>query len=174
MATCELTGGINAQACRDATGGIVEFYIGNFANLSAVTETNSYVTTITLSAGTTLYQFKPNKNSSSWGQPILGDPISGTLGYEHTANLVMSKNEAADINKIKLVARASVVIIVKERSGRYYLLGQTEGMELAEGGFESGAAMTDANAWTLNFKGAEVNPAPEIDSAIIAALITNA
>jgi len=169
---CLLTGGINAQECRDATGGVIEFYIANKASVSAVTETNSYVSAITMSAGTTFYTYKTNKNAGSWSQPVMGSPNAGTIGYEHTASLVFSKNEAADINNIKLLARAQVVVIVRERSGRYYLLGQNEGLELSEGSFESGAVLEDPNGWTLVLKGAEANPAPEIDSTIIAAIIT--
>jgi len=171
MSNCDLTSGLNAQECRDSVGGIIEAYITNFNNVSAVTESASYVTAIVMSGGTGFETFKPNKNSSTWNQNILGDEVSNTLGFEPNLNLVFSKNEAEDINTIKLVARANTVAIVKERSGRYYLLGQDEGLVLSEGSFEAGLTMDNLNGWTVNLKGAEKDPAPEIDPTIIAALL---
>ena len=168
---CELTTGMNAQICRENTGGVIEFYVANFENVASTTEVSSEITAITMVSGKKFYTFKPNKNTSTWEQPIQGSVEAGTIGYEHKANMVFSKNEASDINTLKLLAKSNLMIIVRERSGRYYLLGKTEGLQLSEGGFASGAVLADANAWTLAFTGSEPNPAPEVDPAIIAALL---
>lgn len=169
---CNIINGLIAQTCRESQGGISEFYIANFDSVTGVTESDSEVTTIETSGETaTFYRFKPNKNSGNWSQPIMGSPESGTIGYEHTAVMTFSKNQADDINTIKIMARASVIIIVKERSGNYYLLGKDEGLTLESGEFVSGSNLEDLNGWTLTFSGAEKEPAPQVDESIIDALI---
>ena len=69
---CEITSGLNAQICRENTGGVIEFYVSNFENVASVTETDSSVTAITMESGKTFQVFKPNKNSSNWEQPYSG------------------------------------------------------------------------------------------------------
>lgn len=168
---CEITSGLNAQICRENTGGVIEFYVSNFENVASVTETESSVTAITMETGKVFQVFKPNKNSSNWEQPIQGSVEAGTIGYEHRTTMVFSKNQSTDINTLKLLAKANLMVIVKERSGRFYLLGKTEGLQLVEGNFTSGMALADANAWTLTFAGSEPEPAPEVLSSIISALL---
>lgn len=168
---CEITSGLNAQICRENTGGVIEFYVANFENVASVTEANSSVTAITMEAAKLFQVFKPNKNSSNWEQPIEGSVEAGTIGYTHTCTMVFSKNQSADINTLKLLAKGNLMIIVRERSGRFYLLGKTEGLQLTEGNFASGTALADANAWTLTFSGSEPEPAPEVLSSIISALL---
>lgn len=170
--SCLLTAGLNAQECRDTVGGVISFYITNYANVESIDKAvDGSVTGITMTTGTTFYTFTPNKNTSTWGQTIQGTPESGTLGFEHTATMVFSKNEQADINTVKLLGMSNTMVIVKERSGRYYLLGEFEGMELTEGNFASGTVLADTNGWTLTFASSNRNPAPEVDSSIIAGLI---
>jgi len=167
--SCNITSGLNAQLCKNGSGGVIEFYITNFENLSAYTEANSYVTAISLSAGTTYYKYKSTKNTADWMQ---SDTSVDNSAFEQTVTMVFNKNESADINNIKVLAKANCSIIVKDRDLHYYLLGANEGMEVVEATFNSGKIITDPATWTMTFKGYEKDPAPQINPAIIAALVT--
>lgn len=169
--SCKIITGLNATLCRTNAGGIKRFLIANFEDISGVTEASSLVSDITMVSGTTFKVFTPNRDTSNWTQPSVGGSSSGSLGYEPTAKMVFSKVESDDINTIKLLSRAKIMIIVQGRNGIYYLLGHTEGLELLSNNFDSGIATGDANAFTLEFKGSEMELAPQVDETIIAGLL---
>ena len=65
-------------------------------------------------------------------------------------------------NEIVNLAQADLLIIVKDQNGKYWLLGQVNGMSMAASIAQTGTAYGDRNGYELNFEGAEPAPANEI------------
>ena len=85
----------------------------------------------------------------------------------------MSRREKSKAEAIKKLTdgQKELFIIVKDSNGLYWAFGKDEGMIVTaiEGG--SGTAKADANNYVITFTGEESDNAPEVDSAIIAALL---
>lgn len=170
--SCNITKGLNSQLCKDTVGGVQAFYITNFENVTGTTISadTHYITGIDMAIDSNYYEFKPDKNTGSFQQNILGGD-NQSVGYQHVAQMQFSKNEADSLNTIKLLAVANVSILVKERSGRVYMLGHNEGMQLQEGSFESGNSISEGNNWSLTFNGEERYPCYEVDPDILDSLV---
>ena len=85
--------------------------------------------------------------------------------------MVFSKNDAAKANTVKLLGQSTLIAIVKNNDGTYFLLGETNGLELSAGSYSSGTAYTDLNGWSITLSGGESAPSKEVDSTVITASI---
>jgi hypothetical protein len=64
------------------------------------------------------------------------------------------------------------IVIVKTKDDSYFLFGKLNGMEVTAGSANSGQAMNEFQGYQLTFTGMEKALANEVDSSIIAALLT--
>lgn len=179
--SCLLTNGL-AKGCRDNSGGLKRALITNSINIASIAPAQGsivtpvdagLISTITMSGtpATKFYEFTPNKMSSNWVENVQSNIQNGTIGYEQVLTLIFAKNEASKRNQIKLLGQAEMVVIVEDYNGKYFLLGELNGMELSGGNSGSGTALTDLNGWTITLTGMEHEPAREVDADIITALL---
>lgn len=178
--SCLLTSGI-AKGCKDNMAGIKTVYLTNSINVTAISPVPDgtspadvgVIDTITMAASPNqyFYEFTPNKMSSNWVENIQSNVQNGTIAYEQVLTIILGKNEATKRNQIKLIGQAEVVAIVEDRNGKYWLLGEENGLELTGGNSASGTALTDLNGWSLTLTGQEHDPAREVSASIMAALI---
>lgn len=172
MSDCLLSSGWGLPDCRDNTGGVDTIYITNWSNVTDYAlDATEIVTGITMSGSTKFYEFKPNKNSGHFTQNTTTSPENGTVSTEQTITIMTNKNEADKRNLIKLLAQSEMIAIVKDRNGKYFLLGAEFGLTLTGTSYDSGKLIGDANAWTLTLVGGEKFPANEVSAAAVAAVI---
>ena len=175
--SCLLINGIT-KGCRDNIGGINTVYLANKELVASVIvgggspSDPGMVTTITTenSLGTPapeFYEFQVNKNSSNWVDTASVIASNGGTFYSPAVTMVFSKNDSTKVNTVKLIGQSTLVAIVKNNDGKYFLLGETNGLELSAGGYASGTAFTDLNGFTLTLTGGETHPAYEVDSSLI-------
>lgn len=172
--SCTITSGV-ARGCRNSSGGVIEFAIGSYPTESSwyTLDADNVITGFTTTAVTT-YHYIPNKNSANWSENIQVSLENGTVGFEQTAVMSFNRGDSALRNEVHLLAQNNVIIIAKERSGRYFLLGATEGCELSEGTGGSGTALTDLNGYTITLTAMENAPAYEVSAAAYATLTISA
>ncbi len=172
--SCNLTSGIS-KGCRDNAGGIVEVLLANYPEGYTATEwftvdvDEIVVTAPGLSAS--MYKFVPNKNSSNLVENIQSSIENGTIGYEEVITLVFGKNDADKRNAIKIIGQANLVAMVRDKNEKYWLVGAQNGLEITGGNGGSGTVINDLNGWNITIGGTEPNPAYEVDSTIISALL---
>ena len=168
---CSITAGIS-KGCRDNAGGIVEVYLANFPTGYTANEWYSETTgTISAISGASFYKYIPNKNSSNWVENIQSTVENGTIGYEIVLTMVFAKNDVDKRNSIKILGQANMVAIVRDKNERYWLLGPQNGLELTGGNSGSGTMLNDLNGWNITLGGTEPQPAMEVSSSIIDALV---
>jgi hypothetical protein len=167
--SCALTQGFTI-GCNDSVGGIVEFIVGDWGTLGDVTQNSSGMVTA-IGGSSFAYQYEAEKATSSMTENIQTNRENGTVYYEQLASYVLNKTSQDKRNEIKLLAQAKLVVIVKDKNDKYWLMGQRAGVRLDPSTTEWGTALADRNGYTLNFKAEEVEPMPEVDSSIIAGLL---
>lgn len=167
---CAITSGI-ALDCRDVVGGIKNLYIAPLSSVTAVSQNASgYVTAITKTGLFYKYELMP-RGANSFTENIQAEPATGTVAYEPSLSVVFPKLTYTTAQKLDLVIKNRMAIIVEMKDGTFFLTGKDAGMEVNGGTAASGAAMNEFQGYTLTFGGMEKAFSPEVNPAIIAALL---
>lgn len=166
---CNLTSGYSLD-CRDSIGGVKTIYITELANKSSITAASGTITAFTLTAGKKFWTYELMKETASLTENIVTSDTNGTVFYEQDLTFTIRKMQASLSQEIKLLAQNRLMIIVLDRNGKYFLLGQNNGAEMQASSAATGTAFGDMNGYTLAFKSKEESPANEVAANLIAGL----
>lgn len=157
---CELTQGF-VKGCKDSTGGIKEFYLANRPTNFAVTKNASGM--VTSYTGTVAwYKYIPRKQTSTLSESIQTSEENGTVFFQQTAQIVLTKMEVAKQREVLLLAKADMLLMGKDQNGQIWLQGVENGVNLAPSEATLGVAYGDRNGYTLNFEAAEPENMPTV------------
>ena len=95
---------------------------------------------------------------------------NGTNFWEQSVSLIFTKNDAEDRNTLMLLAQSTLMIIVLDQNGKYWVVGESNGADLTASTQSAGKAYGDLNGTTVSFMGKESSPAREMDAATFATL----
>ncbi len=168
---CALTQGYSLS-CRDSAGGIKSVYFIEFDNVSGVTASAGIVSAIGKANGGRFYKYNLQRGTSSFEEAYNDSAENGTSFHVQTLSIILNKMQAATSQEIKLLAQNRLLAVVEDRNGKYWLLGQENGLERSGGRAGSGTAMGDRNGYELTFTTDNVAPINEVNSGIIAGLTT--
>lgn len=171
MACEDLTSGI-ALGCDNNMGGLSKIYLTDLDNITAYAyDVNDVITGITMTTGTTFYEYEFNRGTSEFQENELINIQNGSAYYEQMVNLVIPRRDSTKRNQIKLLAQRKLVIIVKDGNGLFTLGGQIDGFLLTELTSGSGLAKEDGSKYTLSFKAEEVTMSRIVLEAAVTAVI---
>ncbi len=171
MAGCALTQDFNLD-CRDAQGGVKEFYIIELENVTTVTESSGIVTGITKATGKKFRKYSVVRETSNSDETIAGNEQNGSIFYNQAIQIILNKRQASVRNEILLLAKNHLIIVAVDNLGNGWLYGRVNGLMLNAGSANSGTAWADRNGYTLNFNGSETQLAPVLDAATLLTLQT--
>lgn len=166
---CALTANI-ALACKDAVGGIKKIYVTELANKATITASAGAISAFTLTTGKQFWVYDFEKETGEWTEKIQTSVENSTTFYEHELKVRLSKKDVTKRNELHLLAQNRVMIIVLDRNGTYWLLGEANGCDLMPSTSVTGKAMADFNGYDLIFSGKEEAAAQTVASGLIAAL----
>jgi len=169
---CSLTSGYSID-CRESIGGLKKVLIANFTNVNQSTPftfTAGVITGISMVGAAKFWPFEQVKETSSFTEAIQVSDVNGTIGYETTLTTVFNKSDTDLRNQIRLLAQSSLMIIILDRNGKYWMMGQYAGAEMTTGNHTSGVAMGDRNGYELTFISKENLPMYEISAAAVSAV----
>lgn len=147
-------------------------WVINHANVTAVTEASGIVSAITKAAGKVFYKYELVKNTGSLTETITSSVENGTVFYAQELSIVLNKLQANTRNEILLLAQSTLMVVVQDANDKYWLLGKLQGLDVTGGTAATGTAQGDRNGYTLTFTGGEKQLAPEVNSGIIAGLVS--
>lgn len=170
---CTITSGLPLQ-CRESMPGVQKVFITNFENVTGYTlNATNVITGMTLSPATTFYTFNLNKEAGEFLENGTSSPTNGTVAYEPTVNLYLSKYATTIRNQIQLLAKTKLGVIVLDRNNQYWYLGATNGMDATTlSGVVGKAYLSDPNGWNITLTGQEPVPAFEVSSTLIPSITT--
>jgi hypothetical protein len=157
---CALTQGF-LKGCKDSTGGVREFFLANRPDGFTVTKNASGVVT-SYSGAVSFFKYVPRKQTSTFGESIQASDENGTVFFQQTAQILLSKMEVIKQREILLLAQADLLLITKDQNGLYWLQGIENGVSLIPSEATGGKAYGDFNGYTLNFQGEEPSNMPTI------------
>lgn len=175
MSTCDITSGFTL-GCRDNTGGIKNLYILS-GSIDGVTDASEGLIN-EISGSGTFYTFELFRQTSDFTEAISATPENGTVFYEQSVNATFFKMQSATRNQIRVLAKNPNLKVVVETNngsedgiGKFWLLGEQNGMQLLSGTGQTGTAFGDLNGYTLTFTGQEPEPASEISGSLSGVLV---
>jgi len=165
--SCDITSGFEL-GCRDNSGGIKNLYILS-GSISSVTDASEGLIQAISGSGE-FFQFELFRQTSDFSEAISATPENGTVFYEQTVNATFFKLQSATRNQVRVLAKNPDLKVIVETNngstdnvGRYWLLGEENGIQLLSGTGQTGTAFGDLNGYTLTFTGQEPEPASELD-----------
>lgn len=173
LASCALTQSY-ALDCRDSLGGITEVYFIEANNVTAITESSAggTITAITKVAGKVFRKYELVPGTSSFTENVNANLQNGTIFYAQELSIILNKLQANTRNEILLLGKNNLKAIVADNNGKYWYLGRVNSLTLSGGNGTSGVANGDRSGYTLTFSGSEKDLAPEVQSSIIAGLLS--
>lgn len=160
--------------CRDSIGGSKEVLFIEYDNVTAITESSGVVTTITVASGKQFRRWQLPKETGFFTETPNSSVQNGTLFYQQELTVVANKMTANARNELMLLAQNRLLAIVLDNNGKYWLLGKERALDVTGGEGGTGTATADRNGYTRVFTGMERAMAPEVQSSIIAGLLTPA
>ena len=166
--SCILANGI-ALGCKDSLGGIKEVYIGSTNATTVFTyDADDVITGAT--AAPNFFTFEQRNEQGEFVQTGQHSVENGTNFWEQSVSLIFTKNDAEDRNTLMLLAQSTLMIIVLDQNGKYWVVGESNGADLTASTQSAGKAYGDLNGTTVSFMGKESSPAREMDAATFATL----
>jgi len=174
MSTCDITSGFTL-GCRDNTGGIKNLYILS-GSIDTVTDASEGLISGITGSGE-FFKYELFRQTSDFSEAISATPENGTVFYEQTVNAVFFKLQSDTRNQVRVLAKNPDLKIIVETNngsedgvGKYWLLGQENGVQLLSGTGATGTAFGDLNGYSLTFTGQEPEPASEISGSLSGSL----
>lgn len=167
--SCNLTSSI-ALACKDSIGGIKRIYVTELENKSTLTSTTGNVTAFTLATGKQFWTYDFTKETGEFTEKQNTSDENGSLFYEGELKIRLNKRDVTKRNELHLLAQNRLMIIVLDRNGVYWLLGQNNGCDLMPSQSMTGKAMGDFNGYELVFGYKEEIAAMTVNSSLISDL----
>ena len=166
---CTLTAAI-AKECKSGKSGLSDLWMVETNSGDSFTLTGEVVTAMTLADSRAFFSWKFSKDSAKKDQDIVSNIETGTTTFVHKLALKFYKYETTKRNEIKLAAQSSLMAIVKDHNGKYWLLGKDRGLDMQPSTSTSGAKIGDFNGFELSFMSEELDAIIEVDAATIASL----
>ena len=174
MAICNPLDGDLELPCGTNQGGIVEAYFADFASMGTVTHgsPSDTITAIAMVGGAVFYKYEFLKNISTYGEETPTEQATGVTNTVQTVTLSFNKRQQTTRAKLALLGyHKNLACIVLDSNGKYWLIGETAGVNLTNKVSESGTLRADRNQYTLTFVGEEPEDASELATGVLATVI---
>jgi len=172
---CLLTSGYSFAGCKGGTGGIKQVLFTEYANLvTAPTLTAGVYTAFALDTGKQFRLYDLDKEMGMANDDLAYTSTSGSIVYAHKVDFTLKSFTTAMQLEIGLLAKNTLIAIVRDQSDVYRVYGLEKGMDLVTAVNGTGKAMEDATGWDLSFTSKSTIPAYVVDSALISTLLAPA
>lgn len=168
---CALTQGY-ALDCKDGIGGISEIFFIEHANVTSITETTGVVSVITKATGKRFWKYVLEKEVGNAKSNLQANVQNGTSYYQPEISFSLNKMQASVRNEILLLVQNRLIVVVKDRNGKWWMFGRQNGLDVTGGGSDTGTAMGDRNGYTLTISGMEPSLEYEVNSTAAGLLET--
>ena len=151
MACAQTLSGLTND-CAASMGGIVEVYIANHADVTAVTLTDNKVSAITLDTGKKFKKYAFPRNTGSLSSNYTIDETTGARFV--ASDLVLQFNKMDTTKRIEIVALAqgNLVAIVEDNNGNKWYLGKDFPVTINAGDGQTGTARADRNGYSITLR----------------------
>jgi hypothetical protein len=171
--SCELTQSVPI-GCKGGPGGNKEVLFIEFENVESITAAAGVVTAITVATGKQFRRYQMPRETSFFTEAPNSSVANGTIFYQQELTIVINNMGAVIRNEIMLLAQNRLLAISIDNTGKAWLLGWKNALDVTGGEGGTGTAFGDRNGYVRVFVGQEPEMAPEVQASIIPALLSAA
>lgn len=173
LTNCQLTNGL-ALGCRDNTGGVYQFYVSNFTDSMVFGYTASGAINSITGATPSWFTFNQPTSTAEMSQTGAFSTENSTVMTTQNLTFTIAKMNAESLALIRTLELGVFRVVVKDRNGKYLLLGKETGCRVSASTVQSGKAGGDLNGATITLTADERRSAEEIEAATITPYIVDA
>jgi len=144
-----------SKSCGYLVGGISELYLTNWEEVATLTSGTTTWTTGATQAK--WFKFVPEKNSGSYIDELVVN--NSMKSRNHSVSFRVNKKDQNALDSMDELSLATLVAIVKDRTGNYVVLGKINGMEATVASANSGANETDEAGILITLAGLQTESA---------------
>lgn len=165
--------GLNTICKETSFGGIKEVLIAPFDDITGITVdgTTHMITTIGVASAKPFKQYKLLKSTGGLTS-TLNTSETSTSYFTNEVTLQFMKMETSKRMEIMALMMSACAVIVLDANGKYWYLGKDNYVEASAGSATTGTASSDANHYELTLSDTSAELPYEVDSAIIANILT--
>lgn len=160
-----------ALGCRDSIGGIKTLYLIEYANVSGITSASGTVSAIAKANNRRFYKYVLEQNTGEASETFTDSRENGSVFYAQSIDFVLNKLQVTTRNEIAILGQATLLAVVEDRNGLFWLYGQANGLMRDGGKAGTGKASGDRNGYEIKLSSEEPALALAVNSGIIAGLI---
>ena len=151
MACSQTLSGI-LNDCAASMGGIVEVYIANHSDVSAVTVTSGQVTAISMASTAKFHKYAFPRNTGSLSSNYQIDDAAGSKFVQSDLVLQFNRMDTTKRVEISALAQGELAVIVKDANGSYWYLGLDAPVKASAGDGLTGTARADRNGYSITLQ----------------------
>lgn len=151
MACSQTLSGI-LNDCAASMGGIVEVYIANNSDVSAVTVTSGQVTAISMASSAKFHKYAFPRNTGSLSSNYQIDDAAGSKFVQSDLVLQFNRMDTTKRVEISALAQGELAVIVKDANGSYWYLGLDAPVKASAGDGLTGTARADRNGYSITLQ----------------------
>lgn len=130
-------------------GGIVEVYLANADDVTAITLTDNKVSGITMDTGKKFKKYEFARNVSSMNSNYTIDEANGVKFVETDLTMVFNKMNTSKRIEVTAMAQGELICMVKDANNVYWLLGYDTPVRISAGDGLTGTARSDRNGYSI-------------------------
>ena len=162
MACSQTLSGLT-QDCASSMGGIVEVYLANAADVTAVTLTDGKVSGITMDTSKKFKKYEFTRNTGSLSSNYTVDNTTGAKFVTSALLMVFNKMDTTKRIEITAMAQGELVAMVKDANGLYWYLGFDAPLHISAGDGLTGTARADRNGYSVTLQDESLEMPHEIN-----------
>lgn len=164
---CDITSG-RSKPCKNTQGGVSKVYFINSVE-NPFTVANGEATAINPLI-TEVFQYDLTGDTNTFTESLVSDRTPGTSVNTQTLTLALQQMSKEDVHQLNLLAYGYPVAVVRDRNGKYFAVGISEGIDFTIAP-TTGAARTDFNGYNLTGVASEPALAPILTDEVVTTLL---
>lgn len=170
---CTVTLSGIAYDCTPNLSGVKHIYVADYNDVVsyAVDSSNNNITAITMDTGKKFMEYVCAKNTASLTKTMTKDEANGNLYFTNEVSGNVNKMDASKRYEFSEISRGQLAVIVEDRNGEHWFLGQDEYATCTVLTGQTGASESDGNYYNFTITDYSRSLPYHIDSSIISALV---
>ena len=159
MACSQTLNGFTALDCTSSKGGVIEVYICNWDDVSALTldnaSTAATITGITMNSGKTWHQYTMRRNTASMTSTLNYDETAGVNYVNTDVTIRFNKLETPQRIEMTALTLAETRVVVHDANNNWWMVGIDEPVVPSAGSAQTGVQKTDGSYFELTLQGSD-------------------
>lgn len=162
-----LTRGYTLNGCTSGMAGVKSFYVAQTRSVFSITRSNGIITGLVMNAGNYFYKYQCQRNTGAFNESYEWKRDIGLRVNNQTATMVVNGMNVSMREELFNLTRYPVLLIIEDRTGAFWLMGETGGCYVDKIDASVGQNGTDRRGQSVAFKSEELQLAAQVSQTVM-------